>query len=258
MSPSSTTIEREIVQMVFEAKAFRKGIKDSIADLEDFKKSFDLSKAQSSFAELEKASRVDFAPMASALESINNKMSVMGVIAATVVSKITESIMSGAQQLLGTLFFKPLTDGLGEYELQLNAVQTILANTAKAGTTLKDVTAALAELNDYADLTIYNFAQMVTNIGTFTTAGVDLQTSVSAIKGIANVAAISGAGATQAATAMYQLSQAISSGVVRLQDWMSVEKAGMGGVLFQDALIETAKVHGIAVDEMIEKNGSFR
>ena len=77
----TTQIEREVVQMVFEAKAFRKGIHDSISDLEDFKKSFDFKNAQSGFAELEKASRVDFAPMANALESINNKMSVMGVVA---------------------------------------------------------------------------------------------------------------------------------------------------------------------------------
>ena len=32
----------------------------------------------------------------------------------------------------------------------------------------------------------------------------------------------------------------------------------MGGQVFQDALKETAKVHGIAIDEMIKDEGSFR
>lgn len=38
----------------------------------------------------------------------------------------------------------------------------------------------------------------------------------------------------------------------------SVVNAGMGGELFQNALKRTARAHGVAVDEMIEKNGSFR
>src|SRR5699024_358208 len=83
-------------------------------------------------------------------------------------------------------------------------------------------------------------------------------TSVSAIKGISNLAAISGSTSTQAATAMYQLSQALASGTIRLMDWNSVVNAGMGGEVFQDALKETARVHGIAIDDMIKKEGSFR
>ena len=151
-----------------------------------------------------------------------------------------------------------IISGFQEYETQINAVQTILANTSSKGTTLDQVNAALDELNHYADLTIYNFTEMTRNIGTFTAAGVDLNTSVSAIKGIANLAAVSGSTSQQASTAMYQLSQALASGTVKLQDWNSVVNAGMGGQVFQDALKETARVHGIAIDSMIKKEGSFR
>lgn len=116
----------------------------------------------------------------------------------------------------------------------MNAVQTILANTQKEGTNVKMVNAALDELNRYADKTIYNFTEMTRNIGTFTAAGVKLDTSVSAIQGIANLAAVSGSTSQQASTAMYQLSQALAAGTVKLMDWNSVVNAGMGGQVFQD------------------------
>jgi len=254
----ANNIEREIVQMVFDAKEFRKGVRNSIEDLEELKGSFELSDARQSFGELEKASRLDFGGLAKSLESINGKMSIMGVAAAALVTRVTNAVVDSAKRLANVLVLDPIRTGLEEYETQLNAVQTILANTAKDGTTLENVSDALDELNEYADLTIYNFTQMTDSIGKFTTAGVDLDTSVSAIKGIANVAAVSGSNAQQASTAMYQLSQAISSGIVRLQDWISVENAGMGGQVFRDALLDTARVHDIAVDQIIEKSGSFR
>ena len=59
---------------------------------------------------------------------------------------------------------------------------------------------------------------------------------------------MSGSNAEQAATGMYQLSQAISTGTVRLQDWISVEKAGFGGEAFQTQLFETAKAMGTLKD----------
>jgi tape measure domain-containing protein len=55
----------------------------------------------------------------------------------------------------------------------------------------------------------------------------------------------------QASTAMYQLSQAIAAGSVKLQDWNSVVNAGMGGELFQNALKKTAKEMGIVVDSSV-------
>jgi len=128
-----------------------------------------------------------------------------------------------------------------------------LANTKDQGTNLKDVNSALDQLNTYSDKTIYNFGQMAKNIGTFTAAGVDLDTSVQSIKGISNLAAISGSSSEQASTAMYQLSQAISTGTLKLQDWNSVTNAGMGGKVFQKALFETGKALGTIKDTPIDQ-----
>ena len=179
-------------------------------------------------------------------------------MAITALQNITNSALAAGKNLVSAFTVDPIKSGFEEYETQINAVQTILANTSSKGTTLDQVNNALDELNHYADMTIYNFTEMTRNIGTFTAAGVDLDTSVAAIKGIANLAAVSGSNSQQASTAMYQLSQALAAGTVKLQDWNSVVNAGMGGQVFQDALKETAKVHGIAIDEMIKDEGSFR
>ena len=184
--------------------------------------------------------------------NLSQKFSAVEVIGVTALMRITNQAVDAGERLVKALSLDPIISGFQEYETQINAVQTILANTSSKGTTLDQVNAALDELNHYADLTIYNFTEMTRNIGTFTAAGVDLNTSVSAIKGIANLAAVSGSTSQQASTAMYQLSQALASGTVKLQDWNSVVNAGMGGQVFQDALKETARVHGIAIDSMIK------
>ena len=99
---------------------------------------------------------------------------------------------------------------------------------------------------------------MTRNIGTFTAAGIDLDTSVNAIQGIANLAAISGSTSQQASTAMYQLSQALASGTVKLMDWNSVVNAGMGGEIFQDALKKTSEELKTGAEAAIKAKGSFR
>lgn len=251
-------IEKEIVQLMFDAKNFAKGVRNTLDDLSDLKKSMNMDDSIKSFSDLESASDVDMTPLGRSLDAVSFKMRSLATTAGIMMADILKSVGGMVKGFADTLILDPITTGLEEYETQINAVQTILANTAKAGTTLADVTNALDELNEYADLTIYNFTEMTRNIGTFTAAGVDLETSVSAIKGIANLAAVSGSSSQQAATAMYQLSQALSSGTVKLMDWNSVVNAGMGGQVFQDALMETARVHGIAVDNMVRQDGSFR
>ena len=197
------------------------------------------------------------APVVAEIDNIGSafsKLESVGIVAMG--NLVAKAVSAGAQIASGLT--NGIRDGFSEYELQLNSVQTILANTQKEGTNLTQVNTALDQLNTYADKTIYNFAEMTRNIGTFTAAGVDLQTSVSAIKGIANLAAISGSSSQQASTAMYQLSQALATGTVKLMDWNSVVNAGMGGQVFQDLLIQTSEKLGTGAKQYIAAEGSFR
>lgn len=254
----SNTVDNRLVEMGFDNKQFESGVKTSTDSLNGLKKALNLDESAKSLTNLSNVSRsFSLAGISEGVQNISSKFSALGVIGLTVIQNLTNAAINFGKKLVSSIT-APMKTGLAEFETQINAIQTVLANTASKGTTLEQVNAALDKLNEYSDKTIYNFSEMTKNIGTFTAAGIDLDTSVSAIKGIANLAAVSGSNSQQASTAMYQLSQALSTGTVRLMDWNSVVNAGMGGQVFQDALKESARVHGIAIDDIIKKEGSFR
>ena len=255
----SRTIDERVVSMQFDNRQFENNVRTSLSTIEKLKQSLNFKSASKGLENINRASKsCNLAPLSSAAESVKLKFSAMEVMAVTALSNITNSAVNAGKRIVSALTIDPVKTGLSEYETQIGAIQTILANTESKGTTLDDVNAALDELNTYADKTIYNFTQMTRNIGTFTAAGVGLEESTQAIKGIANLAAVSGSNAQQASTAMYQLSQALAAGRVSLMDWNSVVNAGMGGEVFQNALKRTSRMLGTGVDEAIKKYGTFR
>ena len=257
----SVDVEQKVVEMRFDNKEFENNISTTLSSLGKLRQSLNLPGSSKGLEEVGRAAADANSPMSglsSAVETVRTKFSALEVMGVTALANITNSAVNAGKKIISALTIDPIKTGFSEYETQINAVQTILANTSSKGTTIDDVNKALDTLNAYADKTIYNFTEMTRNIGTFTAAGVDLDTSVSSIQGIANLAAISGSTSQQASTAMYQLSQALASGTVKLQDWNSVVNAGMGGQVFQDALKRTATVMGTNVDAIIEANGSFR
>lgn len=270
------SVDDRIVAMHFDNNTFEKKLTETIGSLDKLKASLDFSNANSGLADQTKAivgsidrmkGSLDFsnskrgladlvlagknfnlAGIATALEGISSRFTALGAVAFSVIQNITDRAVNAGIQLGKALSLDQVISGFREYETNMNSIQTIMANTRSDATTLEDVNAALDQLNTYSDQTIYNFSQMARNIGTFTAAGIDLDTSVAGIKGIANLAAISGSNAEQASTAMYQLSQALASGTVKLIDWNSVVNAGMGGEVFQKALFETGKALGTIKD----------
>lgn len=255
----SKQVEEQVVSMQFDNKNFEKNVSTSMSTLDKLKEKLKFQGVEQGFNNISKnAKNVDLSPMSSSIDALKVKFSTLDVVAMTALNNIVNTAINASKRIVNALTLEPVVTGFSEYETKINSVQTILANTANKGTQLSDVVAVLDELNTYADKTIYNFAEMTRNIGTFTAAGIGLEDSASAIQGIANLAATSGSNSQQAATAMYQLSQALAAGKVQLMDWNSVVNAGMGGEKFQEALKQTAREHGIAVDAMIKKNGSFR
>lgn len=255
----SKTVDQRVVEMRFDNKEFERNVSTTMSSVEKLKKSLNFDGASKGLDNISAAAKnCDIGAVGRAAETVGLKFSAMYTMADQALRNITNAALNAGKRIVSALTIDPIKAGFSEYETKINAIQTIKSNTASKGTTMDDITKTLNELNTYADKTIYNFAEMTRNIGTFTAAGVGLEDSAKAIQGIANLAAASGSSSQQASTAMYQLSQALSTGTVRLMDWNSVVNAGMGGEKFQEALKATAREHGVAVDDIIKKNGSFR
>lgn len=255
-----SNVDERIVEMTFKGQTFLAGVKSALDALKNLKNGFsNLKSGTKDINELDQAGKkFSLTGMSNGIDAVVHHFNLLRIAGLTVFTSLVRQGLFAGERLLKALTIDPIKAGLNVYETKINAIKTILANTQTEGTNLKQVTAALNQLNKYANLTVFNFGEMTRNIGTFTAAGVGLKTSVESIKGISNLAALSGSTAQQAGTAMFQLSQAIASGTVKLQDWNSVVNAGLGGKVFQTAILNTARVNGVAVDAMIKKYGSFR
>jgi tape measure domain-containing protein len=253
------TIDDKVVAMSFESSKFESGVSNAVSAIDKLKAALHFPNAGKGLDDINAASkRVDFGHIGNAVEDIKNRLGALRLAAVAVFATIAQQAVAAGARFAKSFTVGPILAGFQEYSTNLNAIQTILANTQASGATLKDVNAALLDLNKYSDKTIYNFSQMARNIGTFTAAGVDLKTSTASIKGIANLAALSGSNADQASTAMYQLSQAIAAGSVKLQDWNSVVNAGMGGTVFQRALAQTAEAMGTLKEGTVKLTGPMK
>lgn len=255
----SNTVEDQIVAMHFDNKQFESGVGQSLSTLDKLKAAMSFSGAGKGIDDINRSvSGFNMNPMAGAIDGVSKMWLGLTTVAVTAISNITNKVVDSALKMGKSLVVDPFTQGFGEYSTNLNSIQTIIANT---GAKLPAVNNVLKQLNTYSDKTIYNFGQMAQNIGRFTAAGVKMGPAVDAIKGMANTAALSGATSEQLNSAMYQMSQALSTGVIRLMDWNSLANANMGGQNIQKALQETAKAGddaGAGMQAAIDKAGNFR
>ncbi|WNN94532.1 tape measure protein [Arthrobacter phage Lewando] len=270
-----SSIDERVVQMKFNNSQFESGVKQTQQSLDSLKKGLNLDASAKSLQGLSNAgSKFSLAgvisglgkskqgiqdlnaaansgsgvaglnAIASGVQSLSSKFSAMSIVGITALTNIANKAVNAGMTLADSLTVAPIRAGFDEYELKMGSIQTILANTSRHGTKLKDVTHALEELNTYADQTIYNFGDMTRNIGMFTNAGIKLEDATSMIKGFSNEAASSGTNAQQAAGAAYQLSQAMSKGKVTLEDWKSLTNASMGSKNMQLGILDIAKAMG--------------
>ena len=229
--------------MRFDNRNFETNAATSINTLEKLNNSLALKGATRGLEDVDAAARrVDVSSIGTAVDKVGLRFNALYSMADQVFRNITNSAMATGKKLISTFAIEPLSTGFSEYELKMGSIQTIMAGT---GESLETVNKHLNELNKYSDQTIYSFSDMTQNIGKFTNAGVKLDDAVSAIKGISNVAAVSGANTNEASRAMYNFSQALSAGYVKLIDWKSIENANMATVEFKNQLIDTAVELGV-------------
>jgi len=254
-----TAPEDRVIGMDFDNSKFENKVRTTLRTLQTLKTGLDQLTAKKGVGDIgAELGKTNLNPLRTQIDGVSKGFLAMSTVAVTALATITTKAVTAGANFAKSFTLQPITAGFQEYGKNLQSIQTILANTQASGAKLKDVEDALKTLNEYSDKTIYNFSEMADNIGTFTAAGVDLKTSTEAIKGIANLAALSGSNSQQASTAMYQLSQAISAGKVGLQDWNSVVNAGMGGTVFQRALANTAVKMGELKDGAVSLEGPMK
>lgn len=243
------SVEDRVVRMSFENAAFEKGVATTLGTIGSLNTALRDLGTKSGLADIQAAdSRFSLPGVTGAVQGVSAGFAAMATVAITTLSNITNKAVDAGLSLAKSLTLAPIADGFAEYELNMNSIQTILANTRKEGAKLSDVNGALDELNAYSDQTIYNFAQMTKNIGSATAAGVSLDTAVTYVKGFANSAAVAGVDASAMAGGLEQMSQALASGVIKAQDWISLEKRGLAGQVQQEAFYNMAKAMGTLAD----------
>lgn len=243
----SQAVDSKVVEMSFDNRQFEQGVQTSMSTLDKLKQALRFDDATKGIQNVNSAvSGINMGGLGGAIESVQMKFSAMEVIAMTALSNITNSVVNTAKHIANEFTIQPVKDGFAEYELKMGSVQTIMAST---GESVETVNRYLNDLNEYSDKTIYSFKDMTSNIGKFTNNGVKLEDAVNAMKGISNEAARSGATAAEASSAMYNFSQALSAGSVKLLDWRSIENANMGTTEFRQELIDTAVALGTLVKD---------
>lgn len=250
----STSIDNRVVSMRFDNEEFEKKATKSISTLDKLKSALNFSGATKDIDEVNKSFKeVDANPLLSAITGINSGFTSM-IAKATIVNRMTNALIDSTKKFVESMSVNQVNAGWDKYADKTSAVQTIMAATAKdfndTGKQMAYVNDQLDKLNWFTDETSYNFTDMVSNIGKFTSNGIKLDKSVTAMQGIATWAAVSGANANEASRAMYNLSQALAVGSVKLIDWKSIENANMATVEFKENAIETAVALGTLV-----KNG---
>ena len=238
----SKEIDSRVVQIEFDNAQFESETKQSMSTLDKLKSALQFNKSTDGFEKVQQSiNKTNFTPIAKAIEDTKSRFSALEVMGVTALFNITNMAIRTGKNIVNALAIKPITSGFREYELKMDSIKTIIAST---GESLSSVNKYLDELNHYADMTIYTFADMTASIGKFTNAGVSLKDATAAIQGISNVAAVSGANANEASRAMYNFSQALAAGSVKYTDWRSIELANMGTLEFKQQLIDSAVAMG--------------
>ena len=237
----SKTIDQRVVEMRFDNANFEKNVSKSMSTIDKLKKSLKFEDSAKGFENISRAAgQVDMGGLGNSVETVKLKFSALEVMAVTALQNITNNALNAGMQLMKSLSVDQIAEGWGKFNSKTSSVATLVAQ----GYDLSEVNEQLDHLNWFTDETSYNFTEMTANIAKFTATGKGLTESVSAMEGIANWAALSGQNAQTASRAMYQLSQAMGAGVMRKEDYKSIQNASMDTEEFRQKCLDAAVALG--------------
>ena len=241
----SKTVDERVVSMQFDNKQFEANVNTSMSTIDKLKAKLDFKGATKGMENIGTATKnVNMSGLGSAVESVRVKFSALEVMGVTALANITNSAINAGKRMVSALSLDQIRAGFQKFSDKTTSVATLQAQ----GNALEDVNEQLDKLNWFTDETSYNFTDMVSNIAKFTATGKGLEESVTAMEGIATWAALSGQNASTASRAMYQLSQAMGAGVMRKEDYKSIQNASMDTEEFRKKCIEAGIALGTLKD----------
>lgn len=227
----SNSVDNRVVSMEFDNAKFERNVAQSLETLKHLDKSLD-GLTQSS----KKFDGVSFEDVANAVDSLASRFTLMGRITQRVFDEIADGIVNLGKKLIN-FNLDQVNSGWQKYADKTTSVQTIMSAT---GRDIEYVSEQLERLNRFTDETSYSFTDMTSNIAKFTSQGIDLEQAVTSMEGIATWAASAGQNAQSASRAMYNISQAMGAGSMKLLDWRSIQNANMATKEFKEQAMKAA------------------
>lgn len=245
----SQNVENKVVEFQFNNSNFEKNVSKSMSTLEKLKNALNFDSAVKGFDNLDRATRnFDMSSMEKSVGGMGDKFSALQTIAVGALIKIGEQAIVAGEKVAKALTIDQIAAGFDKYT---NKVQSVATMYATGKYNMEEIEGSLSNLNTYTDKTSYSFSTLVDNMSKFTSAGVELQDAEKAMEGIGNWAALSGitAASGKVNQMAYNLSQAVGSGALLLQDWKSIENVNAATEEFKRTLIETGLEMGTLQQE---------
>lgn len=251
-------MDERVVSMEFDNKQFEKNVKTSMKTIDDLKESLNFDDTGDSFDEFTTKCRKFgkdnvFKDVDDSVSKLRRGIGLLGdsagglfsqfaeITKITAMFELAEQAINRLKSAVKSFTIEPISQGFDKYTTKINSIKTIANATGMAA---DQVDASLDRLNWFTDETSASFDSMVQNIGKFTSVGKGLDESITAMQGIAAWGYHSGASVQEQNRAMYNLSQALGTGSVKLIDWKSIENAGMATKEFKEQAIAAAEAAG--------------
>lgn len=257
-------VDERVVEMRIDNKQFESGAKKTISTLEKLERALHLKGDSTAIDDMAKSvSNFDASPMTKSIDKVGDHFNALEIAGRRVIENLTDGIYNFATKTVKDLVIEQPKQGWNKYETKAEAVQSIMAATRDMVTGINEldengiaisfatqedqmakVNELLEQMNWFTDETSYNFNDMAANVGKFLAAGTGLEDTFTAIMGIASWGGSAGAKPQEVSRAMYNISQAMSSGAMKAIDWKSIENAGMATLEFKQNAIDAAEAMG--------------
>ena len=185
----SQSIDKRIVEMVFDNDQFEKGIKTTTQSLNNLNKSLQLEDSTQGFANITKAaSNVNLNSIVNGVEALQNRFSTFGIVGMRVIENLTDTAMSLASKAFSYIGDKVIGGGI-KRAMNIENAHFLLQGLIDDE---KEVQAIMADAMDSVDGTAFAYDEAAKAAASFAATGMrsgeQLQSTLRAVAGTAATA----------------------------------------------------------------------